>query len=101
MKNIKIETDRLFLRELTENDRDALLELFSDPIAMTYFPSTKTVDEVDEWIRKNLDSYQSNGYGLYLCVLKDSLTPIGYCGFILVPFSMLSWSGTIRMPNSW
>ena len=83
MNNIIIKTNRLYLRDLTKEDNAPLIELFADPIAMKYFPSTKNKEQVDEWIRKNVESYNSNGYGLYLCVLKDTLTPIGYCGLIL------------------
>jgi RimJ/RimL family protein N-acetyltransferase len=83
MNNIIVETKRLYLRELTKKDQVSLLELFSDPLAMKYFPSTKNMEQVNDWIRKNIESYNSNGYGLYLCVLKDTLTSIGYCGFIL------------------
>jgi RimJ/RimL family protein N-acetyltransferase len=83
MNNIIIKTNRLFLRELTEEDNVSLLTLFSDPLAMKYFPSTKNIEQVDEWISKNVESYSSNGYGLYLIILKDTLEPVGYCGLIL------------------
>jgi RimJ/RimL family protein N-acetyltransferase len=36
-----LETDRLFLRELTLDDVDNLLRIFSDPEAMRYYPATK------------------------------------------------------------
>jgi RimJ/RimL family protein N-acetyltransferase len=83
MNNIIIETDRLFLRKLDLEDTKVLLELFSDPVAMEFFPSVKTNDEVNEWIQKNIDSYLTNKFGLYLCVLKQNSHAIGYCGFIL------------------
>ena len=65
MNNIIIETNRLFLQKLTEEDNIPLLELFSDSVAMKYFPSTKNIEQVNEWIRTNVESYNSNGYGLY------------------------------------
>jgi RimJ/RimL family protein N-acetyltransferase len=82
-KKIIIETNRLFLQELKEEDSPALLKLFSDQIAMQFFPSTKTKNEVDEWIKKNMKSYIANKFGLYSCVLKEINEIIGYCGFIL------------------
>ncbi len=85
MNNNVIETDRLFLRELDLNDTNVLIELFSDPIAMKFFPAVKTNNEVNEWIQKNIDSYLTNKFGLYLCVLKQNGLAIGYCGFILQP----------------
>ena len=83
MNNNIIETDRLLLRELDLNDTNVLIELFSDPIAMKFFPAVKTDNEVNEWIQKNIDSYLTNKFGLYLCVLKQNNLAIGYCGFIL------------------
>ena len=83
MNNNIIETNRLFLRELNLSDTSVLIELFSDPIAMKFFPAVKTNNEVNEWIQKNIDSYSTNNFGLYLCVLKQNGLAIGYCGLIL------------------
>jgi RimJ/RimL family protein N-acetyltransferase len=42
------ETKRLFLRKLTPNDVDALLEFFADANAIKYLPATKDIDGVKE-----------------------------------------------------
>jgi RimJ/RimL family protein N-acetyltransferase len=45
-----LETRRLLLQTVEENDLKAFLELFSDPITMQYFPSVKDEAGVAEWI---------------------------------------------------
>ena len=37
-QKIILQTDRLFLREVVEDDISELMKLFSDPIAMQFFP---------------------------------------------------------------
>lgn len=82
-KKIVIETDRLFLREMVEEDTSNLMELFSDPEAMRFFPGVKSEDEVNEWINKNLERYQKDGFGLYICGHKSTKEILGYCGLTL------------------
>ncbi|TWJ98372.1 GNAT family N-acetyltransferase [Bacillus licheniformis] len=41
MKDMIMKTDRLILRKMRRDDAENLLEIFSDPIAMEYYPSTK------------------------------------------------------------
>jgi hypothetical protein len=48
-----LETERLSLRFLNENDIDDLLLLFGDPVAMQYFPSIKSHSETREWLSTN------------------------------------------------
>ncbi len=78
-----IETNRLILRHYIPSDVEGMLKIFSDPVAMTYFPDTKTREETQEWIDWNMQSYKDNGFGLYAVELKVSGQFIGYCGFIL------------------
>lgn len=81
--NIIIETPRTLLQQYTTDDVDNLYRIFSDPIAMTHWPATKTREEVVQWIQWNLESYKENGYGLYSVFRKTDLAFLGYCGFIL------------------
>ena len=78
-----LETERLFLRELSMADVDALHAIFSDPRAMTYYPSTKTREETAGWIQWNIDSYQQNGFGLWAVILRDEALFVGDCGITL------------------
>jgi len=77
-----IDTKRLKLRLLNENDIDDLLLLFGDPIAMKYFPSVKDCKGTEEWLNENLKNYKTYGYCLFAVEIKDDKKFIGYCGFI-------------------
>lgn len=78
-----LETERMLLRELTKDDVDNLLGIFSDPVAMKYYPSTKNREEAKGWIRWNLESYQKYGFGLWAAILKDSNEFAGQCGLVV------------------
>ncbi|MFT4553507.1 MAG: RimJ/RimL family protein N-acetyltransferase [Chlamydiales bacterium] len=75
---------RLILSPLTMDDLDSMLEIFSDPIAMS-FSRVKNREEVKVRIQWNLDSYRDNSFGLWACKLKDSGQFIGCCGILLHP----------------
>ncbi len=66
----KLETERLTFRDLDQSDLGNLQEIFTDPVAMKYYPSTKSESETLEWINWNIASYQENGYGLWALVSK-------------------------------
>jgi ribosomal-protein-alanine N-acetyltransferase len=76
----KIETERLTLRELTLDDVDGLLEIFSDPLAMWAYPSTKTRKETEGWVHWALDSYAANGWGLWAVIRRTDGRFLGDCG---------------------
>lgn len=77
-----LETDRLTLRRLTTYDIDALMDIFSDPEAMRYYPSTKSRKEAESWVRWVQKSYEENGYGLWAATLKATDEFVGQCGLV-------------------
>lgn len=81
-KQTVLETQRLKLRLLNENDIGDLLLLFCDPVAMQYFPSIKSYNETKEWLNENFKNYEIYGWGLFATVKKENNEFIGYCGFI-------------------
>lgn len=78
-----LETDRMRLREMRPTDADNLLGIFSDPLAMRYYPGTKDRAQTEDWIEWNLASYRNNGFGLWVATLKGSGEFAGQCGLIL------------------
>lgn len=80
-----LETDRLIIRQLTLNDSDFIIELLNDPAFLKNI-GDKKVRNVQDAHKYILDgpvaSYEKNGFGLYLVVLKESALPIGICGLI-------------------
>ena len=78
-----IETERLFLREMKENDFDALYEVLADADIMQHYPYTFDENRVRNWIQRNIERYRIFGFGLWAVCLKETGEMIGDCGITL------------------
>jgi [ribosomal protein S5]-alanine N-acetyltransferase len=78
-----LKTVRLILREFVPQDADALAAVLGDPVAMRYYPAPFNRREVEDWIERNRQRYQREGYGLWAMLLRDSDEVIGDCGCYL------------------
>jgi len=78
-----LKTERLFLREMDRNDYDALYRVLADSTIMQHYPFTFDESRVRDWIRRNLNRYQENRFGLWAVCLKDTGEMIGDCGLTL------------------
>ena len=78
-----IETERLFLREMTENDFDALYKVLADSDIMQHYPYTFDEARVSKWIQRNIERYQIYGFGLWTVCLKETGEMIGDCGLTM------------------
>ena len=78
-----IETERLFLREMTENDFDALYNVLADSDIMQHYPYTFDEARVSKWIQRNMERYQIYGFGLWAVCLKETGEMIGDCGLTM------------------
>jgi len=87
---MKIETERLFLREMNEGDYDALYSVLADSDIMQHDPYTFDEKRVRNWIEKNIERYRVFGFGLWAVCLKGSGEMIGDCGL-----TMQNINGTI------
>ncbi|MBT5855153.1 GNAT family N-acetyltransferase [bacterium] len=83
-----IETQRLMLRCLTDDDLPAFALMNSDPEVMTYFPSTVDEQTTMSMIRSEQDNYRQEGYCLFACVLKETAEFIGFVGLHKVGFEI-------------
>ena len=81
--NVIIETERLFLREMNMDDLDALYEVLADQEIMRHYPYIFDEKKVKEWIERNMNRYQKDGFGLWAVCLKESGEMIGDCGLTL------------------
>ena len=79
---IVLETRRTLLRKITPDDVEDLLQIFSDPEAMRFYPTTKTRQETIEWISRNLDRYRNKGFGMWIVLLKETGSFAGTCGLV-------------------
>ena len=77
-----LQTERLRLRTMTYDDVDNLLRIFSDPIAMQYYPRTRERDEVVSWVQRIQGYYRDYGVGMWVVQSRDSGEFYGQCGII-------------------
>jgi len=75
-----LQTERMVLRRMEMADVDDLMDIFSDPVAMRYYPGTKSRQEAEEWVLRVLRSYREHGFGLWVAVLEGSGEFAGQCG---------------------
>ena len=80
---MKMETDRLILRELTAVDLDGLHTILSDPESMQHYPNPFDLDKVKSWIAWNIKIYATYGFGLWAVILKENNQFIGDCGITM------------------
>lgn len=67
---------------MTIEDVDNLMEIFSDPIAMEHYPSTKKRDEVIKWVGWTTNNYLTHDVGLWIVEGKTSGEFLGQCGIV-------------------
>lgn len=78
-----LETKRLYLRELTEADFDALYRVLADSDIMQHYPYTFDEARVRGWIQKNIERYSIFGFGLWAVCLRETGEMIGDCGLTM------------------
>ena len=72
-----IETERLFLREMTMADYDALHAVLADSSIMQHYPYAFDEERVRGWIERNMKRYAEDGFGLWALCLKTNGEMIG------------------------
>lgn len=77
---MRIETKRLILREMTENDLPALRKILQNEEVMYAYEHAFSEEEVIKWFENQRRRYREDGFGLWAAVLKDSGEMIGQCG---------------------
>jgi len=80
---VLIETERLILREMTNDDYDALYAVLADPDNMKYYAHAFDENVVRAWLTRNMERYKTFGFGLWAVVLKETGEMIGDCGLTM------------------
>jgi len=88
---MQLETPGLLLREMTDDDYQALCAVLADSDIMRHYPYTFDEKRVRNWIVRNIERYRIFGFGLWAVCLRDSGEMIGDCGL-----SMQKINGVIR-----
>lgn len=78
-----IETDRLYLRQLTLEDAQNLSLVLSDEESMKHYPRALSDDEVKNWIKRSIERYEKDGFGLWAVIRKEDKQFLGDCGITL------------------
>ena len=82
---IVLKTERLILRQFSTDDAQFILELLNEPSFVRNIGDrgVRTLEEARSYIlRIPIASYEQNGFGLYLIILKETGESIGMCGLI-------------------
>ncbi len=83
MEKIKLATDRLTFRIPQTSDQQFFITLYGNPKVMKHIPPKGEPCIKDEAITRLetlIAHWEKNGYGMFVLELKDSGSPVGYCG---------------------
>ena len=82
---MKLETERLFLREMTEDDWENLCEILQDEEVMYAYEHAFSDEEVRQWLNRQLARYEEyhHRFGLWAVVLKETGEMIGQTGLTM------------------
>ena len=81
-----LETKRLYLREMNQDDFDSLCKILQDEEVMYAYEGAFQDAEVKEWLDRQIAHYQKWGFGLWAAVLKETGEMIGQCGLTMQPW---------------
>src|ERR1044072_173414 len=80
-----LETERLILRRLSDDDAAFIVELLNQPLFIQDIgdKGVRTLDDARQYIKNGPEkSYEENGFGLNKVELKSSGVPIGISGLV-------------------
>ena len=78
-----LETQRLYLREMADDDFDALRRVLGDADIMCHYPYSFDDQRIRGWIARNRERYSIFGFGLWAVCRKDTGEMIGDCGLTM------------------
>lgn len=71
MKNLIIETNRLYLRKIEPDDIYHLTTILGDPEVMYAWEHAFTDSEIEAWIEENLKRYERDGFSYWAVIQKS------------------------------
>ncbi len=84
-----LETERLTLREMEQEDFAALCAILQDEKAMYAYAHAFSDEEAQAWLDNQRRRYREDGFGLWAVVCRDTGAMIGQCGL-----TWQDWNGT-------
>lgn len=81
----KLETERLVLRPPLPEDAEAFAPMYADPDVMRYVGDGRTLtpEETKRSVRRMVDAWEADGYGLFTTVRREDGAVIGRVGLIV------------------
>jgi RimJ/RimL family protein N-acetyltransferase len=80
MNYVRLETDRLLMREWQEGDLKPFAEMGQDPDVMRYFPKQMSQEDAKQFIAKSNLFLQQKGFTLWATTVKESGQFAGFVG---------------------
>lgn len=78
-----LETERLYLREMTQNDFKDLAKMLQNPKVMYAYEHDFSDKDIQEWLDRQIERYRKYGFGLWAMILKDTNEMIGQAGLTI------------------
>jgi RimJ/RimL family protein N-acetyltransferase len=93
---LSLETDRLLLRAPVPEDADALAPMYADPEVMRYVGDGRTLSraETERSVRRMIERWNADGFGLFTTVRRDDEAVIGRVGLLV--WNSDTWEPTTR-----
>lgn len=79
---IVLETPRLVLRQLTPDDLEAVIALYSDPVVMASKGGVRTPEQTEQHFKGYLEEYRSVGYCFWAAIHRSHHIFIGLSGLL-------------------
>ncbi|HSM59845.1 MAG TPA: GNAT family N-acetyltransferase [Longimicrobiales bacterium] len=79
---VVIETPRLRLREMTEDDLDFLAAMLADEDVMRHYPEPLDREGARAWLHRQIERYERDGHGFWLVEEVASGCPVGQVGLL-------------------
>ena len=84
--SIILQTERLILREMNQQDFQNLAQILQNPRVMYAYEHDFSDEDVQIWLDRQLTRYQKYGFGLWAVTLKSSGIMIGQAGLTMQPY---------------
>jgi ribosomal-protein-alanine N-acetyltransferase len=93
---VSLETDRLVLRAPVPEDAETLAPMYADPEVMRYVGDGRTLTraETERSVRRMMERWEADGFGLFTTVRKEDGAVIGRVGLLV--WNTDTWEPTTR-----
>ena len=78
------DTLRLKFRPFADEDAGPLFAVLDDPYSQRFYPDMSP-ELAQAWVRRNLERYEQDGFGLWVVELIETGEMIGVCGLTMQP----------------